>query len=93
MNELAPTLTDLKGKIEKLVGLHQQLKQENDRLNTENKKLLQEIDNQKIVVDKLEKTNQELLKNKNEEHNTLTDTKQTINGLVQEIDNCIALLK
>ena len=41
MNDLAPNMTDLKGKIEKLVKLHQLMKQENDRLTKENGELLQ----------------------------------------------------
>ena len=94
MNDLAPTITDLKGKIEKLVKLHQQLKQENDSLNEEKANLHKVIEEQKETIASLQRTNQELELKKSEEQNTIiTDTKLKINELVQEIDDCIALLK
>ncbi len=94
MNDLTPIITDLKGKIEMLVKLHQQLKQDNDKLAAENTGLLKTVEEQKVTIGTLEKNNQELVQNKNEEQNTIiTDTKLKINELVQEIDDCIALLK
>lgn len=94
MNDLAPTITDLKGKIEKLVKLHQQLKQENDSLMTEKQNLTKVIEEQRATIETLQKNNEELEQKKSEEQNTIiTDTKLKINELVQEIDECIALLK
>lgn len=94
MNDLAPTITDLKGKIEKLVKLHQQLKQENDSLVMRNAELIKTIDGQKIEIEALQKVNKELEQKKtDEQNNIITDTKLKINELVQEIDDCIALLK
>ncbi|MCW3084095.1 MAG: hypothetical protein JWP12_1461 [Bacteroidetes bacterium] len=94
MNDLTPIITDLKGKIETLVKLHQQLKQDNDKLSAENAGLLKTVEEQKATIGSLEKNNQELVQNKNEEQNIIiTDTKLKINELVQEIDDCIALLK
>jgi predicted nuclease with TOPRIM domain len=94
MNDLAPNITDLKGKIEKLVKLHQQLKQENDSLVAEKLDLLKTIEDQKATIEALQKGNQELEQKKSEEQNIIiTDTKIKINELVQEIDDCIALLK
>jgi chromosome segregation ATPase len=94
MNDLAPNMTDLKGKIEKLVKLHQQLKQENDSLVAEKADLLKTIEDQKAVIEGLQKNAEELQQKKSEEQNTIiTDTKLKINELVQEIDDCIALLK
>jgi chromosome segregation ATPase len=94
MNDLAPTITDLKGKIEKLVKLHQQLKQENDSLTAKNAELLKTIEGQKVEIEALQKVNLELDQKKTDEQNTIiTDTKLKINELVQEIDDCIALLK
>lgn len=87
MNDLTLTITDLKTKVEKLVNLHQQLKKDNDQLN-------KTIEEQKITIENLQKNNLEIVNNKSEEQNKLvTDTKLKINELVQEIDNCIALLK
>lgn len=94
MNDLAPTIIDLKGKIEKLVKLHQQLKQENDSLMTEKQNLTKVIEEQRATIETLQKNNEELEQKKSEEQNTIiTDTKLKINELVQEIDECIALLK
>ncbi|MCE3279650.1 MAG: hypothetical protein K0S44_1841 [Bacteroidetes bacterium] len=94
MNDLAPNITDLKGKIEKLVKLHQQLKQENDSLTMEKAELLKTVEDQKAKIEALEMSNFELEQKKSEEQNTIiTDTKLKINELVQEIDDCIALLK
>ena len=93
MSELAPAMTDLKGKIEQLVKLHQQLKQDNDRLSADNEGLKKTIVEQKGKIESLEKNNRELSSNKNtEQNNLITDTKRKINELVQEIDQCIALL-
>jgi len=93
MNDLAPIIIDLKGKIEKLVKLHQQLKQENDRLSAENAAFLKTVDEQKTEIESLKKSSVDLLQDKDAEQNTLiTDTKLKINELVQEIDSCLALL-
>jgi hypothetical protein len=94
MNDLTPTITDLKGKIEKLVKLHQQLKQENDTLIARQAELEKTIQGQKVEMEALQKINQELDQKKtDEQNNIITDTKLKINELVQEIDDCIALLK
>ena len=94
MNDLTPTITDLKGKIEKLVKLHQQLKQENDLLANEKAELLKTVEEQRGLIESLQQNHQELEKRKSEEQDTIiSDTKLKINELVQEIDDCIALLK
>ena len=94
MNDLTLKITDLKTKVEKLVGLHQQLKQDNERLTSDNIKLLGVIEEQKLVIETLENKNKELTENtKEEQQQLITDTKEKINELVQEIDSCIALLK
>lgn len=94
MSELTLNITDIKGKVEKLVALHQQLKKANERLVVENANALKTIKEQKITIETLQKTNKELTQNKTEEQNKIiTETKHKINELVQEIDQCIALLK
>lgn len=93
MNDLAPNMTDLKGKIEQLVKLHQQMKQENDRLKLDNQELVQKMEEQQKQIVALEAGRSELIQSKEKEQETIiTDTKSKINELVQEIDNCIALL-
>jgi hypothetical protein len=94
MNDLAINISDLKGKIEKLVILHQELKKENDKLSAENELLQKTVSEQKNTIDTLEQLNKEIETSKSVEQNKIvTETKDQINELVQEIDNCIALLK
>ena len=94
MNDLTLTITDLKAKVEKLVNLHQQLKKDNEQLSSENGDLLKTIEGQKVTIETLETKNKELVNTSKEEQNKIiTDTKSKINELVQEIDNCIVLLK
>ena len=94
MNDLTLTITDLKAKVEKLVNLHQQLKKENEQMASENGNLLKTIEEQKVAMESLQTKNKELINTNNEAQNKIiTDTKSKINELVQEIDNCIVLLK
>jgi hypothetical protein len=56
--------------------------------------LAKTISEQKTTIEALQKENKAIQELKNEEQNKIvTDTKGKINELVQEIDNCIALLK
>lgn len=94
MNDLTPTITDLKSKIEKLVTLHGQLKSNNEQLLAEKASLEKTVNEQKVIIETLQTNNKELIENKNQEQNKIIiDTKSKINELVQEIDSCIALLK
>lgn len=94
MNDLTLNITDLKTKIEKLVALHQELKKENEQLAADKKDLQNIIDEQKNTIETLQKNNLEIEQSKSEEQNKIvSDTKVKINELVQEIDDCIALLK
>ena len=94
MNDLTLNITDLKAKIEKIVKLHQELKKENELLAAEKENLLKTIEEQKNTIVALETSNKEIQNSKNEEQNKIViDTKEKINELVQEIDDCIALLK
>jgi hypothetical protein len=94
MNDLTISIADLKSKIEKLIELHQQLKKNNELLSNTNQNLEQIIGEQKITIELLQKNKEELIQSKNEEQNRIVaDTKLKINELVQEIDNCITLLK
>ena len=94
MNDLTLNIGDLKAKIEKIVKLHQELKKDNEQLVADKENLQKTINEQKHTIEALEKNNKELEQSKNEEQTKIvTDTKDKINELVQEIDNCIALLK
>ena len=94
MNDLTLNIGDLKAKIEKLVKLHQELKKENEQLASDKENLQKTIIEQKVTIEALEKNNKAIEASKNEEQSKIVvDTKEKINELVQEIDNCIALLK
>ena len=94
MSELTLNITDLKGKVEKLVDLHKQLKNNYDQLMADKLAALNMIEQQKSTIESLKKNIQELTENKQEEQKRIiSDTKMKINELVQEIDQCIALLK
>lgn len=94
MSDLTLNISNLKAKVEKLVILHKQLKKENERLAAETETSAKTIREQKNTIETLQKNNKELLQNKQEGQNKIiTDTKLKINELVQEIDQCIALLK
>ena len=93
MNDLTLNIGDLKTKIEKLVKLHQVLKKENEQLVADKDNLQKTINEQKATIETLEKNNKAIEVAKNEEQNKIVvDTKEKISELVQEIDNCIALL-
>ncbi len=94
MNDLTLNIGDLKAKIEKLIKLHQELKKENEQLASDKENLQKTINDQKVTIEALEKNNKAIEASKSEEQSKIViDTKEKINELVQEIDNCIALLK
>jgi len=94
MSELISNITDIKVKVEKLVALHRQLKKDNERLSAENTDAIKTIKEQNSIIETLQNNNKELTQNKTEEQKKIiTETKFKINELVQEIDQCIALLK
>ena len=79
MNELNATIGHLKTKIEKLVEMHKTLK-------TENELHIKEIN-------ELKKQLQQSATNASDAQNKIIqETKGKIDGLVHEIDECIALL-
>ena len=93
MSDLTATIAEFKTKIEKLVTLHSQLKSDYDKLVLDNQNLAKTIEEQKLTIENLQKSNQEIINNNNlQQDKIVTDTKLKINELVQEIDNCIALL-
>lgn len=93
MSDLTATIAEFKTKIEKLVTLHSQLKSDYDKLVLDNQNLTKTIEEQKLTIENLQKNNQEIINNNNlQQDKIVTDTKLKINELVQEIDNCIALL-
>ena len=94
MNDLTVTISVLKAKVEKLVSLHQQLKKDNEQLYADKESLQTRVNDQQKMIESLQKINQEITHSKSEEQTKIVvDTKFKIDELVQEIDDCIALLK
>jgi predicted nuclease with TOPRIM domain len=87
MNELTQTITNLNSKIEKLITAHKELKKENEQLVSANKELKNTTEEQKTKIEQLE------INNSKTEQKIITETKSKINELVQEIDECLAILK
>jgi predicted nuclease with TOPRIM domain len=94
MNELTNSISDLKLKVESLVDLHKNVSEENKRLKTENENLTNKINEQQKTIAAIQEEQKKIIENKSEEQNkVITDSKFKIDELVQEIDNCLALLK
>lgn len=82
MSNLAEPIRNLKVKIEELVTAHEQLKNKYQDLTVKNEELTQKI----VVLESAENKNEELNK-------SITESRVQIDELVQEIDDCIYLLK
>ena len=89
------SVMQLESKIEKLISLHQSALKELNSLKKENKFLTEELSREKEHVrDLVNKASTSKLVNTNQlrsEEDT-KNLKQTVQGLIQEVDECIALL-
>jgi len=85
---------DLKNKVQKIMALYADLKQECTELKNENQELKTELKNKESEVDFLKnKYNKlKLAKSISVSANDSHDAKIKINRIVREIDKCIALL-
>jgi len=94
MKDLTLISNSLHSKIEKLVHLHDKLKDDNKKLSSDKLVLVKQVKEQEESIKKLEegtiKLKLALTLNKSTEQTT--DIKLKINELVREIDKCIALL-
>jgi len=94
MTENETVVNSLQEKIQKVIVLHDQLKNENKRLLTENDELLNTIKNKDNEIKALQTKHDQLklaklLSTKSED---VHDAKLKVNRIVREIDKCIALL-
>lgn len=94
MNNISLTAASLRFKIEKLVDLHRQIKEEHEQLKREKAELERQLKEKKDVIILLEegRTQQKIAGVLTEKHENTTDIKLKINELVREIDKCIAQL-
>ena len=80
-------------KLKKLIANHNHLIKENSELKQEQKILIENLENQKNLIEQLKEKNRNLKISKSvklEEGNE--DVKNKIDELVREIDKCIGLL-
>ena len=94
MSELSLTVAGVQSKIEKIVQLHESVKDENFKLIAEKEDLLKVIESKKNMINNLEERTKilKLAKSLSGINESSLDTKLKINDLVREIDRCIALL-
>ena len=96
MENITSNLETISGKIEKLIHLHNSLKEQNQSLLIEKQELLKKINFQDKEINQLNenfkvlKITKVLAGTAPDEINA--DAKSKINELVREIDKCIALL-
>jgi len=89
------SVMQLESKIEKLISLHQSALKELNSLKKENKFLTEELSREKENVrDLVNKASTSKLVNTNQSRSEedTKNLKQTVQGLIQEVDECIALL-
>jgi hypothetical protein len=94
MTENETVLNSLEEKIKKIILLHEDLKNENQKLLAENHDLSETIKHKDIEINALRTKNEhlklaKLLTTKSEDAH---DAKLKVNRIVREIDKCIALL-
>lgn len=93
MNKISLLTKDIENKIKKIVDLQSQLKKENNHLIQEVHALKNIIEDQKVIIENLEKKLKILKIAKTLEiGKDNQQAKLKINELVREIDKCIALL-
>ncbi|HPS46364.1 MAG TPA: hypothetical protein PKZ21_04250 [Bacteroidales bacterium] len=93
MNKISLLTTDIENKIKKIVDLQSQLKKGNNHLIQEVHALKNIIEDQKVIIENLEKKLKILKIAKTLEiGKDNQQAKLKINELVREIDKCIALL-
>ncbi len=85
----------LASRVEKIMGLYQEVKKENEALLKQNDELKVKIDKKEKHLFEIEKKHENMVMAKTIASSDSEDTaemKLKINGLVREIDKCIALL-
>ncbi len=87
---------EIKIKVEKLIHLHKDIKQENKNLNYQNHQLNQKLEEQKNKISELENQNKlfklgQVISNGGADQNS-RNLKLKINEYIREIDKCLALL-
>jgi flagellar basal body-associated protein FliL len=93
MNDLFTPIAELKLKIEKLAELHLNLKLENEDLKQQLNIQSKTIESQLLEIGNLKTLNQQTVNTTaTQQEKLVAETKEKINELVKDVDNCLALL-
>ena len=92
MDKVSIIVSGLEYKIKKIVDLQSQTSIENNKLKLEINNLKNIIENQKVIISKIEEKNKVQKIAKVLESGKDNKAKLRINELVREVDKCIALL-
>ena len=91
--ELKTNFTALENRIQKMILLHEQLKNHNQALLAENRRILLELEDQRTKSARLEEGYKNLKKKKKTSTNqNITQIKRRINDIIGEIDKNISLM-
>ncbi|MFN8144972.1 MAG: hypothetical protein U0073_11155 [Bacteroidia bacterium] len=91
--EIKTNFTALENRIQKMILLHEQLKNQNLLLLAENKKLISELDEQKARTDRMEEGYRNLKEvEKTSTKQNIAQIKRRINDIIGEIDKNISLM-
>lgn len=87
-------VSEIRGKLEKLVALHQAEKQRADQLSTQVAQLKGQLDTARTEGDNLREELKiaKISRSLSDDEMKNTDAKARINQLIKEVDRCIALL-
>jgi len=93
-NDLPVKLDNIQAKVNKIIQMHNELKDENFKLQAEREQILRTLEDRKNTIQNLEEKNKriKLAKSLSESNDSSLDTKLKINEMVREIDKCIAYL-
>ena len=94
MENLDTYISGLSQRVEKLVAVQSDLKNENSELRSRNAELEQAVNDQKNVLSKLEEENKvvKIAKAVTDDDEDRKEQRKRLNELVREVDKCIALL-
>jgi len=92
--DLPVKVESIKTKVNKIMIMHQKVKDDLFKLQAEKDQLLKSLTESKTIIENLEEKNKriKLAKSLSEDNESSLDVKLRINELVREIDKCIAYL-
>ena len=92
--DLPSRVDSIKNKVNKIMMMHQKVKDDIFKLEAEKDYLVKTLKERKTIIENLEEKNKriKLAKSLSEDNESSLDVKLRINELVREIDKCIAYL-